>query len=91
MLKMQMGKDAVVSSKEGSMLVNIEKGSKMIAINENKRSWTFIELVPERIEALKKVLPKEIVENEKELFDVKVLTQEEQVAEMMKMMKAKKQ
>ena len=91
MLKMQMGKDAVINSKEGSMLVNIEKKSTMIAINENKSGWTFVEPAPQTIEALKKVLPKEIVENEKELFDVKVLTAEEQMAEMMKMMKAQKQ
>jgi len=87
MLKMQMGKDAVINSKEGSMLVNIEKKSTMIAINENKSGWTFVEPAPQMIEHLKKILPKEIVKNEKELFDVKVLTQEEQMAEMMKMMK----
>lgn len=91
MLKMQMGEDAVISSKEDSMMVNIEKKSTMIAINENKSSWTFVEPAPQMIEHLKKVLPKEIVENEKELFDVKVLTQEEQMAEMMKMMKASRE
>ena len=73
------------------MLVNIEKKSKILAINENESGWTFVEPAPQMIEHLKKLLPKEIVENEKELFDVKVLTAEEQMAEMMKMMKAKNQ
>jgi hypothetical protein len=91
MLKMQMGEDAVISSKEDSMLVNIKKKSTLIAIDENKSGWTFVEPAPQMIEELKKVLPKEIIENEKKLFDVKVLTPEEQMAAMMKMMKDSKE
>ena len=90
MLKAQMGKDAVISSKEDSMIVDIKKTSTMIAINENKSGWKFVEPAPQMIEHLKKILPQEIISNEKKIFDVKVPTAEEQMAAMMEMMKASK-
>jgi len=87
MLKARMGKDAVItSSKKSSLTFNIKKISTLIAINENKIGWKFVEPEPQMIAELKKVLPKEIIKNEKKIFDVKVPTAEEQMAEMMKIM-----
>jgi len=86
MLKMTMGKGAEVSSDTGSLLVNIKKSSKLLAINEENSSWKFIEADPQAIAPVKSVIPQKIVENEKEIFSAKVLTQEEQMQEMMKMM-----
>ena len=91
MLKASMGKDSEVKSEKGSTIVDIKKHSTMIAINENKSGWKFVEPAPAMIERLKKVLPKEIVSNEKEIFDVKVPTKEEQMAAMMEMMKKAKE
>ena len=48
------------------------------------------EPAPAMIAELKKVLPQEIVNNEKKIFDVKLLTPEEQMAAMMEMMGANK-
>jgi len=86
-LKMSLGKDTQVDSKEGSLLINIKKSSKLLAINENNAGWKFIEADPQAIALVKSVIPKEIVENEKEIFSEKVLTQEEQMKQMMEMMK----
>ena len=91
MLKASMGKDAEVKSEKGSTVVDIKKHSVMIAINENKSGWKFVEPAPAMIERLKKVLPKEIVSNEKEIFDVKAPTKEEQMAAMMEMLKKAKE
>ena len=63
----------------------------MIAINENKSGWKFIEPVLPMIEHLKKILPQEIIANEKKIFDLKVPTQEEQMEAMMEIMKASKE
>lgn len=90
LLKSQMGKDAEVSSANDSMKIDIKKSSTMIAINENKTGWTFVEPSSLMIEHLKKLLPSEIVANEKEIFDVKALTPEEQMAAMMELMKDSK-
>ena len=91
MLKTSMGKDAEITSKKDSMIVEIKKSSTMIAIDENKNGWKFVEPAPAMIEKLKEVLPKEIVNNEKKIFDVKVLTPKEQMKAMMEeMMKEKK-
>ena len=90
LLKNQMGKDTEVIAKKDSLIVDIKKSSNMLAINENGTGWTFVEPVPQMIEHLKKVLPKEIIDNEKEMFDVKVLTPEEQMAAMMELMTDKK-
>lgn len=87
MLKTSMGKDAEIKSENDSMVVDIKKHSMMIAIDEDKSGWKFVEPTPAMIGTLKKVLPKEIVTNEKKIFDVKVLTPEEQMAAMMEMMK----
>ena len=88
MLTMQMGKEAKIESEEKSMLVKIEKPSLLIAINEENKGWKFVEPKPMMLTQLKPLLPKQIVENEKEIFDVKTLTKEEKIAEMMKMMGA---
>ncbi|CAA6816316.1 MAG: Unknown protein [uncultured Sulfurovum sp.] len=90
MLKTSMGKDSEVTPQKDSMIVDIKKSSTMIAINENKSGWKFVEPAPAMIAELKKVLPQEIVNNEKKIFDVKVLTPEEQMAAMMEMMGANK-
>lgn len=89
MLKSSMGKGSEVKSEDGSKTIEIKKKSTIIAINENKSGWKFVEPAPAMIGKLKEVLPKEIVSNEKEIFDVKVLTPEEQMAAMMEMMKDK--
>jgi hypothetical protein len=86
MLKMTMGKGAEINSKEGSLLIDIKKSSKILAINENKSGWKFVEADAQAIAPVKSVIPKEIVENEKEIFSAKVLTQEEQMQQMMEMM-----
>ncbi|CAA6821541.1 MAG: Unknown protein [uncultured Sulfurovum sp.] len=90
MLKTQMGKDAEISTKKESMIIEISKASKIIAINENKSGWKFIEPEPLMLEHLKKLLPQEIVSNEKEIFEVEVVSAEAQMAAMMEMMKANK-
>lgn len=86
MLKMTMGKGAEINSKEGSLLIDITKTSKLLAINEAQNGWKFIEADPQAIAPVKSVIPQEIVENEKEIFSAKVLTQEEQMKQMMEMM-----
>jgi len=67
MLKSQMGKDAVITF-DNKLVANVQKRSTMIAINENNSGWKFVEPIPQIIEQLKKVLPQEIVANEKEIF-----------------------
>ena len=91
MLKAQMGKDAVIEFEDNSMVSNIKKTSTLIAINEAKDGWKFVEPAPQMIAQLKKVLPAEIIANEKKIFDVKVPTAEEQMAAMMEMMKTMKE
>lgn len=86
MLKMTMGKGAKIHSEEGSLMIQIQKSSKLLAINEEKKGWKLIEADAQAIALVKSVLPKEIVENEKEIFSVKVLSQEEQMQQMMEMM-----
>ncbi len=85
-LKMQLGKDIKMSSDENSMLVKIERPSRLIAINEENKGWKFVSPTHAILSRLKPLLPKEIVENEKEIFDVKILTKEEKMAEMEKML-----
>jgi len=88
MLRMQLGKEAKIESEEKSMLVKIEKPSLFIAINEENKGWKFVEPNPMMLSQLKPLLPKQIVENEKEIFNVKTLTKKEQMAEMRKMLGA---
>lgn len=86
-LKMSMGEGTDISSDKGSLIIKIKKGSKLLAINENKSGWKFIEADAQAIAPVKSVIPKTIVENEKEIFSAKVPTQEEQMKKMMEMMK----
>jgi len=87
MLKMSMGKDAVIDSKEGSLLVNIKKSSKYLAINEAGNGWKFVDVSPLSISQIKSILPKTIVLNEKELFHTNSMHQEEAIKKMMEMIK----
>jgi len=90
MLKMQMGDKSKISSDTQSTVLNIEKPSILIAINEKKDGWKFVEPVPAALAQLKPLLPKEIVDNEKEIFNVKTLSPQEQFEAMMKMVNKEK-
>ena len=69
MLKASLGPRAETKFQKDSFVIEVKKAGTYLAINEDNKGWKFIDLSPMLIGQIKDVLPKDIMENEKALFD----------------------
>ena len=69
MLKASLGPDSKAEFQKDSFVIDVKKTGTYLAINEDNAGWKFIDLSPMLIGQIKDILPKDIMENEKALFD----------------------
>lgn len=69
MLKTLMGKKADIKFQKDSMVIDINKSDTYLAINEDKLGWKFVDFSTQLLSQIKDVLPQDIIESEKALFD----------------------
>lgn len=69
MLKASMGNNADLKFQKDSMVVDIKNAGTYLAINEDNAGWKFIDMSPMLVGQIKEVLPKDILDSEKTMFE----------------------